>query len=902
MDRATTNSNNTMEVNYNGMGNAYKTNWKVSSSSNSWYLETGTTYTADGNRILTQTDANNITTTYTYNSGSGTDATQGLIGQLKTSYTGSTYPTTYHYSPDNGRQTMTFQSNRIAAHFSYNTQGFTNAIARKSYSRSSYNANPSGTAQWQSYKFVTDSFGNPTDIYVSGSDNSVPAPIYSDIKLAHYEYETLVNNNSINNGRLKKMTYGNNAWTTYTYDRFDQVIRQDFSGGDSNRYFYNSEGALTKQALVNGSEVDTVYTYEYDSLGRLIRSRQGANGAVYDDGTISDGAMVQRTEHLYDAENRITKQASVLGSRTYTSTYAYNDNVTSNTSSVKDGSLKQMGFTELNKTMSLSYDSLKHLHAAAVNGLYTRTYSYNSVTSLRSTNQISGLSYTANGNTNLSSLNYNYTYDDRGNVTQIKQNGSIIATYEYNDQNQMISETRSGTAYRYTYDSAGNIKGVTNADKTYGYSNSYWKDLLTSFNGTDICYEGQNDSPSAKPTSGNPTNWYNGSTYTNLTWAKGRQLTQLSKGSTDISYAYDMDGIRKSKTVGTEQHAYLTQNGQVVRETIGTGSTTKILDFVYDNNGVPFALCYSTNNGQTFTDYFYVTNLQGDVVRLVNSVGTTIANYSYDAWGKLLSVTDGTGAAVSSTDTNHIANRNPIRYRGYYYDTETGWYYLQSRYYDPTVGRFINADLPEYATEFSLDDNNLFAYCGSNPILRDDKDGEFWHIVVGAAVGFGISFAASVIGDVMDGQKVNWGAAFASGGFGAVSGLLTATGLPSPALSIGVGAAIGGLSEATDQLIRKHKIESIGKIALSTVAGGIGGAFSGNGALKDIHADKYVSSQTGKLANARSAGKPIGKALKYFVSQTRTIFNRASAYAAKKVIKTSAIYYGIRVLRRLRCR
>ena len=154
-----TNSNNTMEVSYTGMGNAYETNWKVSSSSNSWYLKTGTTYTADGNRILTQTDANNITTTYTYNSGSGTDATQGLIGQLKTSYTGSTYPTTYHYSPDNGRQTMTFQSNRIAAHFSYNAQGFTNAIARKSYSRNSYDANPSGTAQWQSYKFATDSFG-----------------------------------------------------------------------------------------------------------------------------------------------------------------------------------------------------------------------------------------------------------------------------------------------------------------------------------------------------------------------------------------------------------------------------------------------------------------------------------------------------------------------------------------------------------------------------------------------------------------------------------------------------------------------------------------------------------------------------------------------------------------------
>lgn len=736
MDRATTNSSNTLNVTYNGMGNATATKWFVSYSPSDWYLQTGTSYTSDGNRVLSQTDANNITTSYSYNTGTGTDATQGLKGQLKTSFTGSTYPTTYHYSPDNGRQTMTFQSNRIAAHFSYNTQGFTNAIARKSYSRSSYNANPSGTAQWQSYKFVTDSFGNPTDIYVSGSDNSVSTPIYSDIKLANYEYETLVNNYSINNGRLKKMTYGNSAWTTYTYDRFDQVIRQDYSGGDSNRYFYNSEGALTKQALVNGSEVDTVYTYEYDSLGRLIRSRQSAGGNLYSDGTVSEGTMKQRTEHLYDAENRITKQASVLGSRTYTSTYAYNDNVTSNTSSVKDGSLKQMGFTELNKTMSLSYDSLKHLHAAAVNGLYTRTYSYNSVTSLRSTNQISGLSYTANGNTNLSSLNYNYTYDDRGNVTQIKQNGSIIATYEYNDQNQMISETRGGTAYRYTYDSAGNIKNVNNTFKTYGYSNSHWKDLLTSYNGQTIYYEGQGGDPANPPISGNPTNWYNGSTYTNLTWAKGRQLSSLKKGTTNISYAYDMNGIRKSKTVGTEQHAYLTQNGQVVRETIGTGSTTKILDFVYDNNGQPFALCYSANNGQTFTDYFYVTNLQGDVVRLVNSVGTTIANYSYDAWGKLLSVTDSIGYSITSS--THIANLNPIRYRGYYYDTETGWYYLQSRYYDPITGRFINADSCIYTGQ-GLVSYNVFSYCNNNPtILKDDGGSSPCPAVIYALLDIGV--------------------------------------------------------------------------------------------------------------------------------------------------------------------
>ena len=831
MTKATTNSNNTMEVSYTGMGNAYETNWKVSSSSNSWYLKTGTTYTADGNRILTQTDANNITTTYTYNSGSGTDATQGLIGQLKTSYTGSTYPTTYHYSPDNGRQTMTFQSNRIAAHFSYNAQGFTNAIARKSYSRNSYDANPSGTAQWQSYKFATDSFGNPTDIYVSGSDNSVPTPLSTDIRLAHYDYETNLSGvYGIKNGRLRKVTYGNGDYVTYARDRFDQVTRQDYSDGKSDLFFYNSEGNLTKKARAHSLTVDEVYTFEYDSLGRLIRSRQGANGAMYDDGTISDGAMVQRTEHLYDAENRITKQASVLGNRTYTSTYAYNDDVTSNTSGIKDGSLKQVTFSQPYKTMSLSYDSLKHLQSVAVNGLYTRTYYYNSVDAHRSTNQISDLSYVANGSS-LSGLSYTYSYDNRGNVTQINQNGSTVATYEYNDQNQMISETRGGDTYTFTYDTAGNIlkkaiAGIYGTTKTYTYGFGRWKDLLTAYNGNDIFYEGQNGDPANDPVSGNPTNWYNGSTFTDLTWVKGRQLSSLTKEGAnnsldvDISYAYDMNGIRSSKDVDGEVHTYLTQNGQVVREKIETGGTTKILDFVYDNNGLPFALCYSTNNGQTFTDYFYVTNLQGDVVRLVNSAGGTEANYTYDAWGKLLSVTDGTGATVSSTDTNHIANRNPIRYRGYYYDTETGWYYLQSRYYDPIIGRFINADEPEMALEDSnLIGLNLFAYCNNNPIGFIDEDGMLsngWKIAITAGILVAAAAVLIATGGIASGPIACVAISAANGAIsGAVSGAVS-------------GAIVGGATGAIKHRITTGSWSGAGKAALNgATQGAINGAFSG---------------------------------------------------------------------------
>jgi RHS repeat-associated protein len=166
------------------------------------------------------------------------------------------------------------------------------------------------------------------------------------------------------------------------------------------------------------------------------------------------------------------------------------------------------------------------------------------------------------------------------------------------------------------------------------------------------------------------------------------------------------------------------QNGKVARETISNKSKTAVenivMDFIYDESGKPCALRYSTNNGSTFTKYYYVLNLQGDVVKLIDASGTTIANYAYSAYGEILAITDANGTAITSS--THVANINPLRYRGYYYDTETGFYYLQSRYYDPVIGRFINAD--SYAsTGQGILGTNMFAYCNNNPISFTDPAG-----------------------------------------------------------------------------------------------------------------------------------------------------------------------------------
>ena len=164
----------------------------------------------------------------------------------------------------------------------------------------------------------------------------------------------------------------------------------------------------------------------------------------------------------------------------------------------------------------------------------------------------------------------------------------------------------------------------------------------------------------------------------------------------------------------TVTHEYLTLNGKVARETIRTNNTlTAVLDFVYDESGKPYALKYSTN-GTSFQTYYYVLNLQGDVVKLIHYIPgfeyESVATYEYDAWGNILS------------SSGSLAEINPLRYRGYYYDNETGFYYLQSRYYDPVNRRFINAD--RYTTAGSeFTGTNLFAYCNNEPISSIDSTG-----------------------------------------------------------------------------------------------------------------------------------------------------------------------------------
>ena len=205
-------------------------------------------------------------------------------------------------------------------------------------------------------------------------------------------------------------------------------------------------------------------------------------------------------------------------------------------------------------------------------------------------------------------------------------------------------------------------------------------------------------------------------------------------------------------------------------------STGAYLLYHYDETGSPYAITYSATGGG-YAKYYLIKNLQGDVLQIRNVNNAVVANYEYDAWGKVVSIKYANGNDINVP--NHIGVINPIRYRGYYYDSETGFYYLKSRYYDPAICRFISADDPSYLGAGETTQGlNLFAYCLNDPVNRIDADGNWsmpnWaKIAVGAVAIAGLAVATVCTGGaaaVICGAALS--GAIAGGASGAVMGAI----------------------------------------------------------------------------------------------------------------------------------
>ena len=537
----------------------------------------------------------------------------------------------------------------------------------------------------------------------------------------------------------------------YEYSQFDDLTARwtvkDGSGTEF-QYFYNSKGALARVEQYSTTVEDDEVTsrtlvsterYYYDTTDRLIR--------VWE----TDAANHQHEfRWTYDSNDQVTELVETVNGQSFTYANSYNGDKQPTQSSY--GSVLE-GFT---------YDGLGRLSRNTVssgnNAVLITDYSFRDLDSSRTTTQVSALQ-NSYGN---QSESYAYTYDVKGNILSISD-GTHTILYEYDALNELTWEKNGveGKAWKYTYDLGGNILSKTEysyqngtvggtalSTVTYTYGDSDWPDLLTAYNGSPITHDGI----------GNPLS-YRGWLFT---WQGGRQLAAAEKGTTRLNFVYNESGLRTEKNDGSDTHRYVYRGSTLVAEITGNYA----LYFHHDARGEIVGFTYAS--GSTQTEYFYRKNLQGDVIGIVDATGSSVAEYAYDAWGKVLS-SSGTMAAI-----------NPIRYRGYYFDQETGLYYLQSRYYDPETCRFINADAFT-STGQGILGSNMFAYCENEPIARTDPSGEFFltALIVGVVVG-------TVIGGTIGGI-VAYNSAKESGATG--SDLFSET-----AKGVGKGAVIGGVA------------------------------------------------------------------------------------------------------------
>jgi RHS repeat-associated protein len=382
---------------------------------------------------------------------------------------------------------------------------------------------------------------------------------------------------------------------------------------------------------------------------------------------------------------------------------------------------------------------------------------------------------------NGSSPTLSYLYDANGNITSITEGANTIQ-YEYNELNGVIRENnqRDNTTFVYHYDLGGNLTSKvayayttgtlgTPLDTTpYVYGDTNWKDLLTSFDGKVLTYDAI----------GNPLT-YDGGTFA---W-EGRKLTSFNKSELAISYTYNENGIRTSKTVNGLTTNYRLSGDKVTFEQTGSDS----IYYVYDTQGQLLSMLL---NG---VEYAYLRNAQNDIVGLIDGSGNQVVSYTYSTWGEVLSVTGSLAGTLGA--------KNPYRYRGYQIDSETGLYYLQSRYYNPQLGRFLNAD-NQFDENAGFAGNNFFTYCANNPIIFMDHTGAsitLILILIGTLVGASVGgyFAARASKQKLGYVNGWWvvGGILAGGGTGALIGW--SVGAAANALGAALTAGSGGTLSTT---------------------------------------------------------------------------------------------------------
>ena len=591
-------------------------------------------------------------------------------------------------------------------------------------------------------------------------------------------------------GEVVELSSGNNT-VKYEYDGKRRTTKV-FLNDDKNAYCENSYTDTTLNGVAvekceSKNAIKAITVSYTDKLGNLRRVEQ-SDGKVlqydYEHGkikTIKDknGSTIESV--AYDELDRQTSHT--FNGNVHTT--EYNDYGQTAKETVKFGgsiedkleyaySYKENAARTLDRltvgAFAENYEQDKNGRSVKITKTlggqtYTKRFGYYKQGD-HATNRVNTIYYSKNG---VSDGKVTYTYDGMGNIISVNENGKQRYKYAYDKIGRLVSEKEldGNREICYTYDNSGNILTKTENGTVTDYRYKDGTDRLISLGTELFAYDDM----------GNPT------TYRNMScvWEKGRQLKSISDGANTVSFTYDEFGMRTTKTAGGITTNYVYENGKLLREVTGSDK----IDFVYGSDGI---IGFRTGN----KNYLYRKNVFGDVTEIYSDNGTLVGKYSYTAFGE----------CIVKVNEGGIAEKNPIRYRGYYYDEETSLYYLESRYYDPITGRFITIDDISYIDPETINGLNLYAYCGNNPVMNVDPNGTSWWTDFWNGVGnwFKDNWVKLVIGVafIVAGAAVT----FFTAGMG-TAGLLAAgsallasvkaVGI-SMAVSAGIGAVVGGIT------------------------------------------------------------------------------------------------------------
>ena len=629
-------------------------------------MDSHQSYTADGNHVATKTDSRGKVVTYE------TDLAKDTLTKVT--------------DPNGQSVNYTYDSRMRVIGTSATADGgnYKNTYTYEKDRLKTVAHNTTSDTPDVTYTFDYDEFGNPTTVKVG--NQVLSTNVYTDT----------------GDRTLMRVEYGNGGKVHYTRDDFRRVTGIHYDDATEPRFTYDY-GANGQAAYVKDAELGRTVWTEYDTSERPIRTH------LMESVTSTSTGTPKYTSTLgYDEFGNVASfKEKVNNSASYETAYTYNI----------ENQPTQLRFGADNRKLTYTYDPIGRLYRRVAVGAanYTTQYAYfdpDPEDTILTTPLVTSI--TQNGQ------NFSYTYDNVGNITSVTRNG-LTTTYEYDSLGQLTrdNDPHAGKSTMYLYDCGGNMTGYLSAPYTlaptlegvnetvfYTYGDSNWRDKVTAIGGKAITYDAI----------GNPLT-YDGWTFT---WKAGRMLASMVKTGTNAQFTYDHNGLRIKKVVNGVTTNYTLNGKNIVHMTQGSHD----LHFFYDAQGKPGMVTYND------VDYFYVYNLQGDVVALIDANGTQVVEYVYDAWGNPISKTGSLAATIGTL--------NPFRYRGYVYDEETGLYYLQNRYYSPNWKRFINVDQ-------SLNEKNLFVYCLGSPIIRRDIDGNESIAVLTMTGGLGIGELAPVI-------------------------------------------------------------------------------------------------------------------------------------------------------------